>query len=194
MLIPVLSWNGQSILGSLDTLTRGAVGMCSSMYCLGMVRVSWELGIPWERKVVWTVSLIILAPSQDGQSITRSQYTKGDGVGCICAGAGAILEWSEYFGICVLVWYNTYSILRISAIWWHHWTSLTSIQTPYMLQANVHDFGCTTSKHLAVTLKEMKHCMWRECISLSAQSNLSAYSCIWSLCFTLSQPSNLWKR
>ena len=178
MLIPVLSWNGQSILGSLDTLTRGPVGMCLSMYCLGM---SWDVSGSWDiLRKEGGMGCISDHPGtfQDGQSITRSQYTKGDGVGCICAGTGAILEWSEYFGICVLVWYNTYSILRISAILWHHWTSLTSIQTPYVLQANVHDFGCTTSKHLAVTLKEMKHCMWRECISLSAQSNLSAYSCI----------------
>ena len=73
--IHVLSRDGQSILGSWDTLTGGgeqcacthpctvpgwsgylgisgysdrgvhAVCMCPSMYCPGMVRVSWDLGI-----------------------------------------------------------------------------------------------------------------------------------------------------
>ena len=89
VLIHVLSWDGQSVSGSWDILRKEG----------GMGCISDHPGT-----------------FQDGQSITRSQYTKGDGVGCICAGASAILEWSEYFGICVLVWYNTYSILRISAI------------------------------------------------------------------------------
>ena len=42
--IHVLSWDGQSISGSRDTL-MGAVCMCPSMHCPGMVRVSWDLGI-----------------------------------------------------------------------------------------------------------------------------------------------------
>ena len=72
--IHVLSWDGQSILGSRDTLTggcmqcacahpctvpgwseylrisgysagEGAVCVCPSMYCPGMIRVSQDLGI-----------------------------------------------------------------------------------------------------------------------------------------------------
>ena len=44
--IHVLSRDGQSILGSQDTLTGGGGGVqCSSMYSPGMVRVSWDLGI-----------------------------------------------------------------------------------------------------------------------------------------------------
>ena len=46
--IHVLSRDGQGISGSRDTLTGGgggAVFMCPSMYCPGMVRVSWDLGI-----------------------------------------------------------------------------------------------------------------------------------------------------
>ena len=59
-----------SILRSWDTLTRGCFCMCSSWYCLVIVRASWDLSILREWVVVWTVSLIILAVSQDGQSIS----------------------------------------------------------------------------------------------------------------------------
>ena len=59
-----------SILGSWDTLTRGCFCMCSSWYCLVIVRASWDLSILREWVVVWTVSLIILAVSQDSQSIS----------------------------------------------------------------------------------------------------------------------------
>ena len=46
VLIRELSRDGQSILGSRDTLTGGGGGGgCPFMYCLGMVRVSWDLGI-----------------------------------------------------------------------------------------------------------------------------------------------------
>ena len=47
MPIHVLSRDGQSISGSQDTLTGGggAVYMCPSMYCPGMVRVSRDLKI-----------------------------------------------------------------------------------------------------------------------------------------------------
>ena len=40
--IHVLSRDGQSTSGSRDTLTGGAVCMCPSMYCPGMVRVFQE--------------------------------------------------------------------------------------------------------------------------------------------------------
>ena len=40
----VLGWS-EHMLGSWDTLTWGRVVECPSMYCPGMVRVSWDLGI-----------------------------------------------------------------------------------------------------------------------------------------------------
>ena len=47
--IHVLSWDGQSISGSRDSLSGGGAGgtVCIHpfMYCSGMIRVSWNLGI-----------------------------------------------------------------------------------------------------------------------------------------------------
>ena len=55
--------HGQSILGSRDTLTGGAVCMHPSMYCPGMVRVSRDLGMGC------SVHVPIHVLSWDGQSI-----------------------------------------------------------------------------------------------------------------------------
>ena len=85
------------ILGSLDTLTRGAVGMCSSTYCLGMAKVFQDLGISWERKVVWAVSLIILAPSRMVRASQDLSIQKG-------------MVWVAYVLVPVLSW-NGESIL-----------------------------------------------------------------------------------
>ena len=65
--IHVLSRDGQSILGSRGTQTRAAMCMCLSVYCLGMVKVSWDLGILWQGA--------IHVLSWDGQSISGPQDT-----------------------------------------------------------------------------------------------------------------------
>ena len=74
VLICELSRDGQSILGSRDTLTGGEGVQCA-------------------------YALPIHVLSRDGQSISGSRDTLTGGMQCACAHLCTVLGWSEYLGI-----------------------------------------------------------------------------------------------
>ena len=92
------------------------------------------------------VPLIILAASQNGHSISRSQYTLQEGMVLVVDVLILVLSWDgqSILGVmpmCCTTQHILY-LKRISKLF----DGITGL--PYVLQAYVHGFGCTTSKQV----------------------------------------------